>query len=82
MVVVNVLNVTDAFLTHVWLTSGNAREFNPIASALGTPGKLFLVFCASLLLYLIRPRALIVPAVALFLVVGFYSIATLVTLAP
>jgi Domain of unknown function (DUF5658) len=82
LAVVNVLNLADAFLTHAWLTSGYAREFNPIASALGIPGKLFLVFCASLLLYVIRPRALIVPAVALVLVVGYYGFATLVVLAP
>jgi formate hydrogenlyase subunit 3/multisubunit Na+/H+ antiporter MnhD subunit len=79
---INVLNMVDAFLTHVWLTSGYALETNPIASLLGVPGKLGLVAIASLLLYFIRPRALIIPAVALGLVVVYSSIATLVALAP
>jgi hypothetical protein len=79
---VNVLNVVDAFLTHVWLTSGYAVETNPIASLLGVPGKLVLVAIASLLLYFIRPRALIIPAIALGLVVVYSSAATLVAMAP
>jgi hypothetical protein len=78
---VNGLNVADALLTDLSIRWGLATELNPVASALGTGGKLALVAVASCLLYLIRPRALLWPALALAAVVLYIGIGLLLTLA-
>ena len=74
---VNILNVADATLTDLAVRAGLATELNPVASAIGTPGKLALVGVASFLLYRIRPRALLWPTLALALVVAYIGIAFL-----
>lgn len=74
---VNILNVADATLTDLAVRAGSATELNPVASAIGTPGKLALVGVASFLLYRIRPRALLWPTLALALVVAYIGIAFL-----
>jgi hypothetical protein len=74
---VNILNVADAILTDLAVRAGLATELNPVASAIGTPGKLALVGVASFLLYRIRPRALLWPTLALALVVAYIGIAFL-----
>jgi hypothetical protein len=68
---VNVLNVADAVLTELSIRSGLAVELNPVASAIGIPGKILLVATASYLLYRIRPHALVWPTLALAAVVGY-----------
>jgi hypothetical protein len=74
---VNILNVADAILTDLAVRAGLATELNPVASAIGTPGKIALVGVASFLLYRIRPRALLWPILALALVVAYIGIAFL-----
>ena len=78
---VNGLNVADALLTDLSIRWGLATELNPVASALGTWGKLGLVAVASYVLYRIRPRALLWPALALAAVVLYIGIALFLTLA-
>jgi hypothetical protein len=75
LLAVNALNAADALLTDVSIRHGLAAETNPVASALGVKGKLILVAAASYLLYRIRPRALILPIVALAAVVLYIGIA-------
>lgn len=74
---VNILNLADAILTDLAIRAGLATELNPVASAIGTPGKVALVGVASFLLYRIRPRALVWPALVLASVVGYIGIAFL-----
>ena len=71
---VNILNLADAILTDLAIRTGLATELNPVASAIGTPGKVALVGVASFLLYRIRPRALVWPTLALASVVGYIGI--------
>jgi hypothetical protein len=78
---VNVLNVADAVLTDLSIRWGLATELNPVASALGTWGKLALVAVASYLLYRIRPRALIWPALALAAVDVYIGMGLFISLA-
>jgi hypothetical protein len=72
--VLNTLNVADAWLTTVALESGLAVEANPVVRAMGMPGKLVLVAAAGWLLYLLRPRAVLVPIGALSLVVAWSAV--------
>ena len=81
LVAVNVLNLADAFLTAIAVGTGRALEMNPIAQAMGTPGKIALVGGCSLLLYLLRPKALAIPAGALLLVL-VYQLAGLLMVSP
>ena len=74
---VNILNLADALLTDLAIRAGLATELNPVASAIGTPGKVALVGVASFLLYRIRPRALAWPTLVLASVVGYIGIAFL-----
>lgn len=67
------LNLADALLSYVAIRAGVAVEGNPVVTTLGFPGKIALVTVAAGLLYLVRPRALWVPAAGLALVV-FYSL--------
>ena len=69
--ILNALNVADALLTTIALRDGVAVEANPVVRAIGMPGKVALVAVASWLLYLLRPRALVIPVVALSLVVAW-----------
>jgi Domain of unknown function (DUF5658) len=77
LIAVVVLNAVDALLSYAAIRAGLAVEGNPVADVLGVPGKIALASVAAWLLYLVRPRALWIPAVALGLVV-VYSIAGLV----
>ena len=74
MWVLNALNVADAWLTTIALDNGLAVEANPVVRFIGMPGKVALVAGASWLLYQLRPRALIVPIVALGLVVAWTTL--------
>ena len=68
---VNVLNLCDAILTHVALTSGVAAEANPVAESLGAGGKIAVVLIASAGIVIAKPKALWIPIVALALVVTY-----------
>jgi hypothetical protein len=81
LVMVNALNAADAILTDLSIRWGLATELNPVASLLGTWGKLALVAVASYLLYRIRPQALIWPTLALAAVVGYIVIGMALTVA-
>ena len=72
--ILNALNVADAWLTTVALQNGLAVEANPVVRAIGMPGKVALVAMAGWLLYSLRPRALVIPIVALSLVVAWTAI--------
>ena len=72
--VLNALNVADAWLTTVALRNGVAVEANPMVRAIGMPGKIALVAAAGWLLYMLRPRALLVPIAALALVVTWTTV--------
>jgi hypothetical protein len=65
----NALNLLDASLTTVALRAGVAVEANPVVRVIGMPGKIALVAVAGWLLHRLRPRAVLVPIVALGLVV-------------
>lgn len=66
--VLNALNLLDATLTWYVLRRGLAFEGNPVIGVIGLPGKIILVAIAGWLLAHLRPRALLVPIVALALV--------------
>jgi hypothetical protein len=80
LVAVNALNGADAILTELALRSGQATEFNPVASGLGSIGKVALVGLASYLLYRIRPNALFWPMVLLALVIAYHAAGALLDL--
>lgn len=73
LAVVNGLNVMDALLTEVALRTGRGVEFNPVASALGSGGKIALVGVASYVLYRIRPSSLLWPTIVLALVIAYHA---------
>lgn len=64
-----VLNGLDVLLTAYAVQRGLAIEGNPIVGAIGLPGKFVFVTLAAWLVYRLKPRALIIPAVALGAVV-------------
>lgn len=63
LVLFGALNIIDALLTAYALDTGIAREFNPLVGLLTLSGKLALVTVLSITLYVIRPRALLIPCV-------------------
>ena len=76
LLVLNGLNLLDAFLTSVVVGRGLAVEGNPLVEAIGLWGKVALVAFASVLLWSLRPRALWIPIVAYSAIV-LYSAAGL-----
>jgi hypothetical protein len=72
--VLNALNIADAWLTTFALREGVAIEANPVVRVIGMPGKVALVAVAGWLLYMLRPRAVLVPIVAFSLVVLWTSV--------
>jgi hypothetical protein len=64
LVTLNVLNVLDAVLTHALTTGGVAREGNPVVEWMTLPGKVVFVGMLSVVLWRLRPGALVVPVVA------------------
>ena len=77
LAVLNGLNLLDAFLTWVVIRQGIAVEGNPVVEAIGLGGKVALVAFASVLLWSLRPRALLIPVVAYSAIV-LYTLAGLV----
>ena len=74
LVALNVLNLVDAALTFYLVRAGVAAEANPFVEWLTLPGKVVFVAALSLLLWTLRPRALVLPLVGYGAVVC-YSIA-------
>jgi len=70
----NALNVLDALLTAVLIEMGLAGEANPVVASIGWHGKFALVLAASLVLDRLRPRALVIPCVALSAVVCYSAV--------
>ena len=77
LVTVCVLNSIDAILTNHVISQGLAEEGNPIVSSIGLFPKLLLVPLAAEAVYLLKPKALWVPAVALFAVILYTAAGTL-----
>jgi hypothetical protein len=73
LVAVNVLNLLDVVASDAAIRAGQANELNPFVGATGTGIKLATVAVCSLLLYRLRPKALIWPAFA-FAVLAVYHL--------
>ena len=71
LLALNALNLLDAVLTYVVTSSGIAREGNPVVEAMTLPGKVVFVAGLSVLLWWLRPKALVVPLVGYVLVVCY-----------
>ena len=71
--ILNALNLLDATLTYLLIRWGLVYEGNPIVTWMTLPGKIVFVAGCSVLLWKLRPGALIVPAVA-YAAVVCYSI--------
>jgi hypothetical protein len=76
--ITNALNLLDALITAVLIQKGIAGEANPIVASIGWHGKFALVLAASLVLDRLRPRALVVPCVALSAVVCYSALGAFV----
>ncbi len=74
LVALNVLNLLDAGLTFFLVSGGIAAEANPLVEWMTLPGKVVFVAALSLLLWKLRPRALVVPLVG-YAAVVCYTIA-------
>lgn len=64
LLVLNALNLLDAVLTYTLISAGVAREGNPVVEWMTLPGKVVFVAALSVVLWKLRPQALVVPAVA------------------
>ena len=78
LVLLNVLNVADAALTQWAVAAGQATELNPLVTTFGMSIKLVLVAAASILIYRLRPKALIWPTLALGAVAVWHLIGLIV----
>jgi len=78
VIAVNVLNVGDAVLTALAVSSGGALEANPVVRLAGLPAKVALVGLLTWLLYRRRPPALVWPAAALVAVSCYHVTGILV----
>jgi hypothetical protein len=78
VIAVNVLNVGDAVLTALAVSSGGALEANPVVRIAGLPAKVALVALLTWLLYRRRPAALVWPAAALVAVSWYHVTGILV----
>lgn len=63
LVALNALNLLDAVLTYFLVRTGVAAEGNPVVEWMTLPGKVAFVAALSLLLWKLRPRALVIPLV-------------------
>jgi hypothetical protein len=78
VIAVNVLNVGDAVLTALAVSSGGALEANPVVRIAGLPAKVALGALLTWLLYRRRPAALVWPAAALVAVSWYHVTGILV----
>jgi hypothetical protein len=73
------LNSIDALLTKLLISNGIAMEGNPVVASIGLMPKVILVPLAAEVIYLLKPRALWVPFLALLAVVAYTSITFFLT---
>lgn len=66
VVALNLLNVVDILASDAAIRAGEAAELNPLVGTVGSAGKVAIVLACSLVLYRIRPRALVWPLAAFF----------------
>jgi hypothetical protein len=71
LVALNLLNLLDAVLTHTLTSGGVAREGNPVVEWMTLPGKVVFVAALSVVLWKLRPGALVVPVVAYVAIVCY-----------
>lgn len=71
LVALNVLNLLDAVLTYLVTSAGIAVEGNPVVGWMTLPGKVVLVSALSLVLWKLRPRALVIPVAGYSAVVAY-----------
>ena len=81
VILLNVLNVADAVLTWIAVRSHQAVEANPVVRLLGLPAKVLIVALIGVILYRVRPRAIVwgvavLVAVIAWHVAGLYLTAT------
>ncbi len=81
LLALNALNLLDAVLTYLVTRAGMAVEANPLVEAMTLPGKIVFVAALSLVLWKLRPRALVIPIAAYGAVVA-YTIAGALWLSP
>jgi hypothetical protein len=81
LVAMNVLNLLDGLLTYLVTRAGIAVEANPLVTWMTLPGKIAFVAALSIVLWWLRPRALLVPVVAYSAIVA-YTIAGAIWLSP
>lgn len=74
LISVCVLNSIDALMTQAVISYGVAVEGNPVIRSIGLVPKVILVPLAAEAIYLLKPRALWVPFVALAAVVAYTTI--------
>ena len=72
LIAVNALNLADAVMTQLAVTSGGALESNPVVRAVGLPAKILLVGALTALLFRRKPAAMVWPFVVLLWVVGYH----------
>jgi hypothetical protein len=75
LVAVCVLNSIEAVLTQLMLSNGLAIEGNPVVASIGLWPKIILVPLAAEIVYVLKPKALWVPLVALSLAVAYTAVA-------
>lgn len=78
LIVLNVLNAADAALTQFGVATGVVTEVNPFVENVGMPVKIVLVAGASVLIYRLRPKALVWPTLALAAVVVWHLIGLII----
>jgi hypothetical protein len=78
LIVLNVLNAADAALTQFGVTTGAVAEVNPFVEIIGMPVKIVLVAGASVLIYRLRPKALVWPTLVLAAVVVWHLIGLII----
>jgi hypothetical protein len=72
LVALNVLNVVDIVASDAAIRAGEAAELNPFVGATGSGVKIVLVLACSVLLYRVRPRALIWPTMAFVALTAYH----------
>jgi len=72
LIAVNALNLADAVMTQLAVTSGGALESNPVIRMVGLPAKILVVGALTGLLYRRKSTALIWPFVVLLWVIGYH----------
>lgn len=81
LLALNALNVLDALFTYLFTRAGIAVEANPLVEVMTLPGKIVFVAVLSLVLWRLRPRALVIPVAGYSAVVA-YTIAGALWVSP